>query len=57
MIQWESSASVLQGLKAVTKTGEEKVLTTYQTTLTVLPRELMQARGKRPRHLPPFVFF
>ena len=45
VIQWNSSASVLQGLKAATRNGEEKVLTTYQTALTVLPCHHAPARG------------
>ena len=57
VIQWKRSASVLQDLKAVKRTGEEKVQTTYQTVLTVVPREHTPARGKRPRHFAGFVFF
>ena len=56
-IQRESSASVLQGLNVEKRTGEEKVQTTYQAALTVLPRGYMPSRGKRPRHFPRFRLF
>ena len=50
VIQHISSASILQGLKAANRTGEEKVQTTCQTALTILPREHAQERYKCPRH-------
>ena len=56
VIQQESSASVLKGLSTATRTGEEKVLTTYQAALTVPPHQHAAARGERPRHFPHFVF-
>ena len=57
VIQRKSSAGILQGLKVATRTGEEKVLVTYQTAPAVLPREDVPACGKRPRHFSPYFFF
>ena len=55
--QWKSSASILQGIKTVNRTGKEKVQITFQTVLTVLPREHASVRGKRLRYFPCFIFF
>ena len=49
VIQRKSSASVVQGLKPANRTGKEKVQTTHQTALTVLPRECATVHGKHPR--------
>ena len=56
VVQRKSSASIVQGLKEANGPGEEKVLTTYQTAVTVLPCKHMP-RGKCPRHFPRFVYF
>ena len=57
IIQQKSSTSILQGLKAATTASKEKVLTMYQTALTVHPCQHAPAQGKRPRHILHFVFF
>ena len=46
ILQRKSSACILQDLKAANGTGEEKVQTTYQTALTVLPHEHTPVHGK-----------
>ena len=50
VIQRKSSASVVQGLKPANRTGKEKVQTTHQTALTVLPCECATMHGKHPRY-------
>ena len=57
VIQQKSSTSTIQGIQAANRTGEEKVQTTYQTGLSVLPCEHPPARGKHPRQFPCFVCF